>query len=268
MAIMGASLISAQVVWFPSAKVDASDSFPIITDGEDDVFQFELTPVANKTKIDENKQVLLLSDTKAVESTHRYNSSSASVGVKLTNDVKGTLYIFGRSSSSTEGLTLTLDGANNIQKTVGIEGKVESGKDPILCNDADIMIGDVVIAGSTTTGKTCFKPIVFDLANTGENTLSWSGKNLNIYAIIFCDEDTSLEDVSIPSLKSVTVSNLVTKISTQSSTPLKAISTDAEVLSVEYYNLAGVKVDAPAKGVNIVKTYYSDGSVVTDKLIK
>ncbi|MCF0189860.1 MAG: hypothetical protein HUJ96_01230 [Marinilabiliaceae bacterium] len=51
-------------------------------------------------------------------------------------------------------------------------------------------------------------------------------------------------------------------------TAIKNVSADAEVLSVEYYNLAGVKIDAPTKGINIVKTSYSDGSVVTDKLIK
>lgn len=43
---------------------------------------------------------------------------------------------------------------------------------------------------------------------------------------------------------------------------------EAEVISVEYFTLTGVKVDEPTKGINIVKTYYSDNTTTTTTLVK
>lgn len=43
---------------------------------------------------------------------------------------------------------------------------------------------------------------------------------------------------------------------------------EAEVISVEYFTLTGVKVDEPTKGINIVKTTYSDNSVKTQTIVK
>ncbi len=41
-----------------------------------------------------------------------------------------------------------------------------------------------------------------------------------------------------------------------------------EVAGVKYYNVAGIESDQPFKGVNIVVTRYTDGSVVTKKVIR
>lgn len=41
-----------------------------------------------------------------------------------------------------------------------------------------------------------------------------------------------------------------------------------ETVSVEYFTLTGAKVGEPAKGVNIVRTTYSDGTIATTKLFK
>lgn len=43
----------------------------------------------------------------------------------------------------------------------------------------------------------------------------------------------------------------------------------AEVVSCEYYTVGGIKLERPAKGLNIVKTYYADGTVkVQTKIMK
>ena len=51
-------------------------------------------------------------------------------------------------------------------------------------------------------------------------------------------------------------------------TPVKNIEANGEVVSVEYYNVAGAQVQEPVKGVNIVKTTYSNGATVTSKIVK
>lgn len=51
-------------------------------------------------------------------------------------------------------------------------------------------------------------------------------------------------------------------------TPVTNIEANGEVVSVEYYNVAGAQIEKPAKGVNIVKTTYSNGATVTSKIVK
>ncbi len=61
------------------------------------------------------------------------------------------------------------------------------------------------------------------------------------------------------SVKSVTIS--------PSTTALRPITSDAEVVNTSYYDLAGVKATTPQKGLNIVVRTLSDGSKVTEKLL-
>ncbi len=61
------------------------------------------------------------------------------------------------------------------------------------------------------------------------------------------------------SVKSVTIS--------PSTTALRPITSDAEVVNTTYYDLAGVKATTPQKGLNIVVRTLSDGSKVTEKLL-
>lgn len=42
----------------------------------------------------------------------------------------------------------------------------------------------------------------------------------------------------------------------------------AEVVGFEYYNLDGRRLDAPVKGVNIRRTVFADGRVLTDKVVR
>ncbi len=46
------------------------------------------------------------------------------------------------------------------------------------------------------------------------------------------------------------------------------IPADATVVSVEYFSILGAKVPATAKGVVVVKTTYSNGTVVSEKTVK
>lgn len=51
-------------------------------------------------------------------------------------------------------------------------------------------------------------------------------------------------------------------------TPINDIQIEAQVVAVEYFTLAGAKVDEPVKGINIVKTYYSNNTTTTTTLVK
>lgn len=66
------------------------------------------------------------------------------------------------------------------------------------------------------------------------------------------------DDGAFISVKSVTLSN---------STALRPITTNAEVVSTTYYNLAGVKASTPQNGLNIVVRTLSDGTKATEKLL-
>lgn len=49
---------------------------------------------------------------------------------------------------------------------------------------------------------------------------------------------------------------------------INGVEVNRNVVSVKYYNLAGVESDQPFDGVNMVVTRYSDGSVTTTKVMK
>ncbi len=58
----------------------------------------------------------------------------------------------------------------------------------------------------------------------------------------------------------------------QASSPLPTaitrVGTEAQPVSVEYVNIAGVRSSKPWQGVNIVVTRYSDGTTSTAKVVK
>ncbi len=51
-------------------------------------------------------------------------------------------------------------------------------------------------------------------------------------------------------------------------TGINGVVGDAQVVGIEYVNIAGMRSSKPFKGVNIVVTRYSDGSTTTSKVIK
>ncbi|MBR1688302.1 MAG: hypothetical protein IJ710_07190 [Prevotella sp.] len=54
----------------------------------------------------------------------------------------------------------------------------------------------------------------------------------------------------------------------QSATGIKGVSTNANAVATEYFDLQGRRVDAQTKGLVIVKTHYADGTVKTVKAIR
>ncbi|MBR6251788.1 MAG: pectin esterase [Bacteroidales bacterium] len=50
-------------------------------------------------------------------------------------------------------------------------------------------------------------------------------------------------------------------------TPVSIINADADVLAIEYYNLAGQKFATPQRGVNIIRTLYTNGDSKSEKVI-
>ena len=51
-------------------------------------------------------------------------------------------------------------------------------------------------------------------------------------------------------------------------TAINRVGTEAQVVGIEYVNVAGMRSNKPFKGVNIVVTRYSDGSTTTTKVVK
>lgn len=47
-----------------------------------------------------------------------------------------------------------------------------------------------------------------------------------------------------------------------------SITTAGDVASIEYYDLNGRRLSVPAEGINIRRTVYTDGTIMTDKVIK
>ncbi len=50
-------------------------------------------------------------------------------------------------------------------------------------------------------------------------------------------------------------------------TALRPITSNAQVISTDYYNLAGVKSSTPQKGLNVAVRTLSDGSKITEKIL-
>jgi len=51
-------------------------------------------------------------------------------------------------------------------------------------------------------------------------------------------------------------------------TAITDVATSSSPVTVDYYNVAGMRSATPFKGVNIVVTHYSDGSRTTEKMVK
>ncbi|MBO4722731.1 MAG: hypothetical protein J5629_07340 [Muribaculaceae bacterium] len=58
------------------------------------------------------------------------------------------------------------------------------------------------------------------------------------------------------------------KASSPLPTAISTVSTEAQVVGVEYVNIAGMRSNKPFSGVNIVVTRYGDGSTTTTKMVK
>ena len=48
---------------------------------------------------------------------------------------------------------------------------------------------------------------------------------------------------------------------------IQTVDGNKEVMATEYYDFSGLKLSAPTKGINIVRSIYNDGSVKTAKMV-
>ena len=46
------------------------------------------------------------------------------------------------------------------------------------------------------------------------------------------------------------------------------VTVGSDIESIEYYDLRGIRLAEPTEGLNIRRIRYSDGKIVTDKVIK
>ncbi len=49
---------------------------------------------------------------------------------------------------------------------------------------------------------------------------------------------------------------------------IKDTFVSGQIERIEYYNLQGMRLAEPAQGVSIRRTVYTDGKIVTDKVVK
>lgn len=52
------------------------------------------------------------------------------------------------------------------------------------------------------------------------------------------------------------------------STGIDSVTVSSEVVAIEYFNLGGIRLAEPAPGINIRRTIFADGRVVSDKVVK
>ena len=48
---------------------------------------------------------------------------------------------------------------------------------------------------------------------------------------------------------------------------IQIVDGNKEVIAIEYYDFSGLKLSAPMKGINIVRSIYNDGSVEAAKMV-
>ena len=89
--------------------------------------------------------------------------------------------------------------------------------------------------------------------------------------------DSGISVQSAPMLKAIDAENafkndLVCDIRMKQNpnvvTAITDVATSSSPVTVDYYNVAGMRSATPFKGVNIVVTHYSDGSRTTEKMVK
>lgn len=162
--------------------------------------------------------------------------------------------------------------------------KVGKSDDAITCTPTGgFVTGDVVsFTGFIKNGSTKYATVkVTEGDATSSSTVGTSFADISSGGAYYVDGNPSTQTYTITadcSYISISRSGgttmyiqsiVVTRAeSTGSSDAISSVATDSEVVSVEYYTLSGAKVAEPVKGINIVRTTYSNGQVVTSKVIK
>lgn len=164
--------------------------------------------------------------------------SSSKSGLQISVETDGVLYVYvrtGSSSATDRSLVLT-------------QNEVELFNSPIA---DDITAGKADI-DADNLNKPIYIPVVVAV-KAGDIKVEYPVGALNFYGIKFIKDGVVPEGYAYEAV---------------TATPVNTIEANGEVVSVEYYNAVGVQVEVPVKGVNIVKTTYSNGAVKTTKTVK
>jgi len=126
---------------------------------------------------------------------------------------------------------------------------------------AGFATGDLIPAANRTT------PSVYDTFNNSKGT--WDGtaaiqsSGANVYMVMsFPVIANKTYVVGVLGSKLMLRGLSLTATTSANNIPMS----DATVVSTEYYDISGVKLSMPVRGINILKKTMSDGSVVTSKI--
>lgn len=184
----------------------------------------------------------------------------------------------------------TQSGYTTIKVAAGAEVNVIA-----LADDASFKSGDVITftgfinKGGDLTKKATVKIYLDDKESSiyasGETTAEYTGfANLNSTGFNYIDGKPSTVSITIPDAatkvkfsRQGNTNMFITKIEITRTTttepeepeeePTSIESAEAGApVSVEYYNVAGARVDGLQPGINIVRTTYEGGKVVTSKV--
>ena len=189
--------------------------------------------------------------------THALTAEAISLGLSETE---------GLTFSSSEGKSIMI--SNDSSKKYYIQGA--------MTIHVPVTEGDVVTVSFANTGsKNGDRTLVIngEKVATSGNTTATNGKytvpagvtEITIYGL---DKD----GVSTGSLNYFSIS-VTTTIADEDddddddSDAISYINADKNVLAVEYYTIGGVKTSAPSRGINIVRTVYTDGTSTSTKMI-
>lgn len=137
--------------------------------------------------------------------------------------------------------------------------------EPIASEGSDIGWGVGKIHGAGEGESEANKNDFCQVKNDGLNTAELTAADLKT----ILENSTNEWGISwtVWDTKNHKISRVKVEFFTKGSTALRPLSSTAEVVATEFYNLAGAKLSAPSRGLNIVVRTLSDGSRQTEKIV-
>lgn len=142
-----------------------------------------------------------------------------------------------------------------------------------------------LLGASYTAGTKAFSKVDYETANTGGNYISksWTMNGVDKFFEVISTDPVTEENVYTLDIDAATLfPNLATgnftiaqgQVYSAAGDPrwnggasnLGSAEVSGRIVSTEYYNVAGVKLNAPSAGLNIVKQIMEDGSVKSTKV--
>ncbi|MGN0035990.1 MAG: polysaccharide lyase family 1 protein [Bacteroidaceae bacterium] len=181
--------------------------------------------------------------------------------VSNATSMSGTIMAGGKALAETEGLTFGTLAADKLRLNYG---------DPTL-NAANLQLNGSRLS-ITVPGCKRGDIIRVDYASANntaergwESTVTQPGSQLTIERTSHEFNVTSDADVTLTTTGGLLVFG-IQRLS--SATSLQRTESQAAVVHVEYYNAAGMRLNAPTRGLNVVRTLRADGTVDVEKYFR